>query len=131
MDNFYKFNLSISMFNYISNPTNCRDFISSSLSSNSTYHDYPTSTNNNLFVNRFNRTVSQSSYIHQSKKKIIFHSRIWEISVLLPNSESNFKITFVLIIKIYSSFFCFSFNFFSASQRIILSWIIIALLSNH
>ena len=68
LDDFNKFNISVSLFNYINNPTNPRDFISSRLSLNSSYHGYETRTYSNLYVIRFNRTASQSSFVYRSIK---------------------------------------------------------------
>ena len=64
LDECYKFNLSVSMLNCINNPTDNRDFISSCLSFNSSYHVNQTRTNNNLSVIRFKRTASQSSFVY-------------------------------------------------------------------
>ena len=87
LDDLYRFNLSVSMFNYINNPTDHRDFISCSLTYNSSYHGYSTRTNNNLSVIRFNRTASQSSFVYQSIKN-------WNMLPmnLKTTSKTNFKI---------------------------------------
>ena len=99
----YKLNLSVSMFHYIINPRNHRGFISSSLSFNSSYYGYPTRTNSNLSVKRFNRTASQSSFVYQGIK----NCNMLRIN-LKSISTGNFKIKFKNHISSqYRSFFFF------------------------
>ena len=126
LDDLYKFNLAMSMFNYINNPTDHRDLISSRLTYNSSYHGYSTRTNNNLSVIRFSCTASQSSFVYQSIKN-------W---FMLPlnlksTSKTNFKVklrkTLLLsILKAYFiSFFFLFLLFFSHFSPLIPSVLIV------
>ena len=106
LGDFYKFNLSVSMFNYINNLTNQRDCILSCIFFNLSYHGYQTRTNSNLSVIRFNRIASQSSFVYQSPKN-------WNMlpmnlkKVSTANFKTKLKITFAFITKVFFYFFCF------------------------
>ena len=106
LGDFYKFNLSVSMFNYINNLTNQRDCILSCIFFNLSYHGYQTRTNSNLSVIRFNRTASQSSFVYKSMKN-------WNMLPVNLKSISTAKLKIKLKITFAHNTKCFcSFNFF-------------------
>ena len=86
------------MFNYINSPTNHRDYISSFLPFNSSYHGYQTGTDSYLSVVRFNHTASQSSFVYQS----------------ITNQKSNSTVNFKNKLENHfcSKYLSFFFNFF-------------------
>ena len=89
LDELYKFNPSVSMFNYINNPTNHRDVTLRCLSINSSHHGYQSRNNSKLSFIRFKRTALQSSFVYGSMRN-------WN---MLPmnqksTSTSSFKINF-------------------------------------
>ena len=75
------------MFNCIKNPIHCSDYIYSCLTYNSNYDRYQTRTQSELSVVRFNRTVSQSSFIYQGTK---VRNKLPQ-TLRIINSAENFK----------------------------------------
>ena len=102
LDDLYKFNLSVSMFNYINNPTDLRDFNSSCLSFTSSYHGCQTRTNSILSVIRFNRTASQSSFVYHSIKNWNMLPR--NLKKFLKSQNQN-QIQKSLLLSILKDFF--------------------------
>ena len=90
LNELYKFNLSKSMFNYISNPIHCNDYISSCLSYNSNYHRYQTKKQSDLSIIHFDRNTFQSSFIYQGTK--VWNNLPQILKIIISADNFKFKL---------------------------------------